>query len=144
MQSEFPIRGELFTASLVKKFLATNVRAEFFIKISPPRPLPPRPTPPVAEKFHTGTYGIGRNPHGSKYISMGFPSDLIRSYPVTLSILSSLIRDHSRGRGTLPPKSAASQPSFLRKLYSFAYSRPVTCPKRVERKGLTRVSIFDP
>lgn len=37
MQSECPIRGELFTASLVKTFLATNVRGEFFIKISPPR-----------------------------------------------------------------------------------------------------------
>lgn len=120
MQSEFPIRGKLFAASLVKKFLATNVRAEFFIKISSwassvaadPRgvhrrrrsrlgstlsldfthPLPP----PVAEKFHIGTYGIEKNPHGSKYIPMGFLSDFIRSYPVTFpSILSSLIWEPS-------------------------------------------------
>lgn len=137
MQSEFPIRGKLFAASLVKKFHATNVPAEFFIKISsrasPPRGsprsssassaspgllhtpgfyLPPPPHPPfypVAEKFHIETYGIGRNPHGSKYIPMGFLSDLIRSYPVTyLSILSGLIRYRPRKRGTLLPISTDS------------------------------------
>jgi len=47
---------------------------------------------PDAEKFHIGTYGIGRNPHGSKYIPIGFLSNFIRPYPVTyLSILSDLI-----------------------------------------------------
>lgn len=57
--------------------------------LSTPLPPLPLPLPRDAEKFYIETYGIGRNPHGSKYIPMGFLSDLIRSYPVTyLSILS--------------------------------------------------------
>ncbi|KYN07636.1 hypothetical protein ALC62_01456 [Cyphomyrmex costatus] len=52
MQSEFPIRGELFATSLVKKFHATNVQAEFFIKISS------RASPPRGEaRSHRGTLG---------------------------------------------------------------------------------------
>ncbi|KYN30963.1 hypothetical protein ALC56_14775 [Trachymyrmex septentrionalis] len=105
MQSEFPIRGKLFATSLVKKFHATNVQAEFFIKISSRASSPPRG---VSVEF-IGVVGLavglsdwvlrepsspayGRNPHGSKYIPMGFLSNFIRPYPVTyLSILSDLI-----------------------------------------------------